>query len=212
MEKTLVAGERAQVRMLYESGTTEVQTNALFIEALNSEPKTRDKSSALQKRLARFYFPNTYELDHQFEAEMRTPWKLGALLALLLDHYVRKDEVATKLKLTNRAVELQVDQQLLNSPLLQFIDWLCSKEPKWISTLEGRTPAEPLIASFMAWRVDEGFTEYNTTEVQRMFRTAFVTEMDRTAPGRRELILLNPQADVQALLNTLKEETDAAGL
>ena len=213
MEKTLVAGERAQVRMLYESGTTEVQTNALFIEALNSEPKTRDKSSALQKRLARFYFPNTFELDHQFEAEMRTPWKLGALLALLLDHYVRKDEVATKLKLTDRAVELQVDQQLLNSPMLQFVDWLCRSDPSWIKKFrEGNQPVEPLVASFMAWRVDEGFSEYNSTEVLRMFRTAFITEVRREA-GRRVPVLIQPQADVLALLNIIQEEEeDEAGL
>ena len=53
-EKTLVAGEPAAIRRLYESTPTFVQTNALFVEALNHEPKSKDKSLALQKRLIRF--------------------------------------------------------------------------------------------------------------------------------------------------------------
>ena len=121
--------------------------------------------------------------------------------------------MATKLKLTDRAVELQVDQQLLNSPMLQFVDWLCRSDPSWIKKFrEGNQPVEPLVASFMAWRVDEGFSEYNSTEVLRMFRTAFITEIRREA-GRRVPVLVQPQADVLALLNLIQEEEeDEAGL
>ena len=68
-EKSLVAGDPAPIRKLYESATTMVQTNALFIEGLNREPKTKDKSSALQKRLVRYHFPQRLQRGHPVRAE-----------------------------------------------------------------------------------------------------------------------------------------------
>ena len=108
VEKTLIAGEPVWIKKLYETEQTEVQTNALFVEALNQEPKTRDKGPALQKRLARFFFQNHYELDAAFEKKMLSEPMLGAFLFLLIDHYVVEEERSEKLKLTERSIELQM--------------------------------------------------------------------------------------------------------
>ena len=212
MEKTVIAGEPASVRLLYENGNTRVQTNALFLEALNSEPKTRDKSSALQKRLSRFWFPNVYSLDTAFERHMRSERMLGAFLALLLDHYVCEHEIAEKLQQTAGAKVLQVEQQLLNSPLLQFVQHLVQTDPVWIKRFEaGNLQVENLVAAFMAWRLDEGFNEYNSTDIKKMFREHFRVERKSLRENgkvvKREQII-GPKAEAQALFDQLKEEED----
>ena len=212
MEKTLIAGEPASVRMLYENGNTRVQTNALFLEALNSEPKTRDKSSALQKRLSRFWFPNVYSLDTAFERHMRSERLLGAFLALLLDHFVAEHEIAAKLQQTAGAKSLQVEQQLLNSPLLQFVQHLVQGDSSYIRKLEaGGQQVDNLVSAFMAWRLDEGFNEYNSTDIKKMFREHFLVERRSLRENgkvvKREQII-GPKAEAQALLDQLKEEDE----
>lgn len=172
LEKTLIAGEPGFIRMLYESGTTRVQTNALFIEGLNREPKTRDKSSALQKRMVRFWFPNVYDRDIRFEAKMRSPEYLGALLSLMIDHYVTKDEVIEKLAPSSQALELQVNQMWANSPVLQYLEVLLLKTPAEADKLVG-AELDPYVNSFMAWRLDEGFSEYSSADAVNMFRECF---------------------------------------
>jgi phage/plasmid-associated DNA primase len=119
-EKSLIAGETFPIRRLYESSATPVQTNSLFIEGLQAEPKTKDKSTALQKRLVRFQFPNVYPLNHRFERHMLTEETLGAFLSLLVDRYVTEDEVAVRLTPTTKAIELQLEQMYSNSMGLQF--------------------------------------------------------------------------------------------
>lgn len=210
MEKTLVAGERAQVRMLYESGTTDVQTNALFVEALNQEPKTRDKSSALQKRLSRFQFPNVFDLDLEFEAMMLQDKMVGALFTLLSDHYVRRSEVADKLKPTTSSLEMQVEMQVLNNPMLQFASHLCVQDPAWLKRLtEGGVSVAALAASFMAWRLDEGHNAYNTADVHQMLTNMFHTKRV-TSAGRRDLIITAPRGEMAVYLNQLNKETTHA--
>ena len=207
MEKTLIAGEPGYVRLLYENGNTRVQTNALFLEALNSEPKTRDKSGALQKRLSRFWFPNTYPIDMAFEKRMRSDELLGAFLSLLLDHFVTKYELADKLKQTSGSSALQVEQNLLNSPLHQFVSYLVSSDASWNDRLRQPVMVDPLVDSFMAWRVDEGFTEFSTADVKRLFKEGFSTdwktvrEAGKVAKKQR---LLEPKPEILALLNQLK--------
>lgn len=212
MEKTLIAGEPGFVRMLYENGTTRVQTKALFLEALNREPKTRDKSSALQKRLSRFFFPNVYSLDHKFEKTMRSEQYLGAFLALLIDHFVEESDLADKLKQTDVAVELQVEQQLLNSPLLQFMEFVVGSDPSWIEKFEkGGLQIEPLINSFMAWRIQEGYNEYSSADVKRMFRELFTTRRASVRVAGKVVkrdVLGSPKPETQALLDQLKGEED----
>ena len=207
MEKTLIAGEPGYVRLLYENGNTRVQTNALFLEALNSEPKTRDKSGALQKRLSRFWFPNTYPIDMAFEKRMRSDELLGAFLSLLLDHFVTKYELADKLKQTSGSSALQVEQNLLNSPLHQFVSYLVSSDASWNDRLRQPVMVDPLVDSFMAWRVDEGFTEFSTADVKRLFKEGFSTDWKTVREAGKVVKkqrLLEPKPEILALLNQLK--------
>ena len=207
MEKTLIAGEPGYVRLLYENGNTRVQTNALFLEALNSEPKTRDKSGALQKRLSRFWFQNTYPIDMAFEKRMRSDELLGAFLSLLLDHFVTKYELADKLKQTSGSSALQVEQNLLNSPLHQFVSYLVSSDASWNDRLRQPVMVDPLVDSFMAWRVDEGFTEFSTADVKRLFKEGFSTDWKTVREAGKVVKkqrLLEPKPEILALLNQLK--------
>lgn len=207
MEKTLIAGEPGYVRLLYENGNTRVQTNALFLEALNSEPKTRDKSGALQKRLSRFWFPNTYPIDMAFEKRMRSDELLGAFLSLLLDHFVTKYELADKLKQTSGSSALQVEQNLLNSPLHQFVSYLVSSDASWNDRLRQPVMVDPLVDSFMAWRVDEGFTEFSTADVKRLFKEGFSTDWKTVREAGKVVKkqrLLEPKPEILALLNQLE--------
>ena len=207
MEKTLIAGEPGYVRLLYENGNTRVQTNALFLEALNSEPKTRDKSGALQKRLSRFWFPNTYPIDMAFEKRMRSDELLGAFLSLLLDHFVTKYELADKLKQTSGSSALQVEQNLLNSPLHQFVSYLVSSDASWNDRLRQPVMVDPLVDSFMAWRVNEGFTEFSTADVKRLFKEGFSTDWKTVREAGKVVKkqrLLEPKPEILALLNQLK--------
>lgn len=172
LEKTLIAGEPGHIRMLYESGTTQVQTNGLFVEGLNKEPKSRDKSSALQKRLVRFWFPNVYELDLKFHRKMISEPYLGAFLSLLIDHYVKSDELAEKLAPTAAAVALQVDQMWANSPMYQFISHLLHTDPAMQNKLVGYD-ADNLVGAFMAWRIQEGYDAYSSADVLNMLKDTF---------------------------------------
>jgi hypothetical protein len=212
MEKTLIAGEPGYVRLLYENGNTKVQTNALFLEALNKEPKTRDKSGALQKRLARFFFPNTYDLDMIFEKHMRSEKMLGAFLSLLLDHFVQQGDVVSKLKQTSGAAALQVEQTLINSPIHQFVSHLVDEDPVWSDRLiGGDCDLDPLVGSFMAWRIQEGFAEYSTADAKRMFRENFdvvgksVRENGKVVKKQK---IKAPKAEIIALLNEMKVVED----
>lgn len=152
MEKSLIAGEPVSIRKLYESTPTIVQTNGLFIEGLNQEPKSKDKSTALQKRLVRFQFPNVYALDHSFERSMLTEKALGALLSLLLDHFVTEDAVAVALAPTAKALELQVEHQLDNSLGAQFLQHLARTAATGADELLDETIPD-VTAKFKSWRV-----------------------------------------------------------
>lgn len=173
LEKTLIAGEPGYIRRLYESTKTKVQTSALFVESLNNEPKTRDKSSALQRRLVRFQFPNLYAKDVEFEKEMRSDEMVGALLALLIDHYVKPDEIF-KLKPTAAATELQVDQMLFNSLSLQYIQHASAANPKVFAGLVGQDVAT-VVASFLPWlQSQDKNSGYTELDAQRLLGDCFV--------------------------------------
>lgn len=213
LEKTLIAGEPGFIRMLYESSTTRVQTNALFVEALNKEPKTRDKSSALQKRLVRFWFPKVFARDMKFERKMRSPKMLGAFLALLIEHYVQEHEVVEKLAPSAGAMSLQVNQMWTNSPALQYIDHLVSKDAKRADTFIG-AEIDPLVDSFMAWRIDEGFSEYSSADTLQMFRDCFEIDWKTKRDGAktkrvRKIIGIKPETIV--MLEQIREGGEDAG-
>lgn len=176
-EKSLIAGEVTPIRRLYSSLTTPVQTNGLFIEGLNREPKTGDKSLALQKRLVRFQFTRTYELDYRFETRMLSPEILGAFLALLLEHYVKQSEVHTKLKPTQTATNLQLEQMHTNSMPFQFISWFDENDALAVEGLIGEQIPD-VAAKFKQWRLTEmgDINVWNDKDVEQMLTPLFTTE------------------------------------
>jgi phage/plasmid-associated DNA primase len=176
VEKTLVAGEPIAIRRLYQSEHTLVHTNALFIEGLNFEPKSRDKSKALQSRLVRFQFPNSYQLDPEFAEEMASERYVGALLGLLLQHYVTKDQAALMLAPTSASMDMQLEHIYSNSPALPFLEYLQDNDPLGVDALIGLSVLE-LAARFNSWRVLENDTRHwSVSEVQDACKHVLATE------------------------------------
>ena len=209
MEKTLIVGEEASVRRLYESGLTTVQTNALFMEGLNSEPKTRDKSPALQKRITRFWFPNVYEYNIPFAKKMRSPEMLGAFLSLIIEHYVTESEISEKLAPTKQSTELQMDQMLNNSIMLQYLAHLMASDQKALSRVVGSDAAK-LVASFVPWAQSQDGTTYSDVDAMRLVKEAFVVKRST----RRDVLPRNYQkitalkAETQTFIEILEGEED----
>lgn len=199
-EKTLIAGEPVSIRLLYESGSTIVQTNALFIEALNTEPKARDKSSALQKRLVRFKFPNVYAKDLAFEKKMTAEPMLGALLSLLIDHYVKPDQIADKLSLTKGSMDLQMEQVWLGSPVLQFLEHLSNNGG--IQKLPGTT-VENFMASFKPWAEQQGMHERSDGDLLSMLKISFEL-------GWKSVREAGGKPTSKRVIKSLKKETEMA--
>lgn len=176
-EKSLIAGETTPIRRLYSSLVTPVITNALFVEGLNREPKTGDKSLALQKRLVRFLFTRTYELNFTFEHHMLSQPMLGAFLSLLLDHYVLQAEVHKKLRPTQMAQQLQLEQMHTNSMPFQFIDWFDENDALGVEGLVGELVSD-VAAKFKTWRLTEmgDINVWNDKDVEAMLMPLFTTE------------------------------------
>ena len=212
-EKSLVAGEPIPIRKLYESSATIVQTNALFLEGLNREPKTHDKSSALQKRIVRFQFPNVYTLDHRFEKSMINEQMLGAFLSLLIDRYVTEDEVAEKLAPTTKAIELQLEQMFANSHALQFLKHLEETDAMGAAGLLG-SPAGELVQLFQSWRLKENdLSSWAEPDVLALFQPLINTERkSQRVQGdvKKVRVITSFKTEAQAFLDSLKGEDDAA--
>jgi len=210
-EKTLIAGEPFPIRRLYESTATTVQTNALFVEALNHEPKSKDKSLALQKRLMRFHFPRVYALDHSFERKMLAEDSLGAFLSLLIDHFVGEDELATKLAPTGTALQLQLEHMFTNSLGLQFLKHLEETDALGIGGLLDEDVTR-LVQQFQSWRIKENdLGNWAEPDVLALFQPILVTERaSRRVNGQprkvRVVKALKPEA--AAFIETMKGEED----
>lgn len=212
-EKSLVAGEPVPIRKLYESTATIVQTNALFLEGLNREPKTHDKSSALQKRIVRFQFPNVYALDHRFEKSMLNERMLGAFLSLLIDRYVTEDEVATKLAPTTKAIELQLEQMFANSIGLQFLKHVEETDAMKAVGLLGE-PVSKLVQMFQSWRLKENdLGTWAEPDVVAVFQPLINTERKSQRVNgevRKVRVITSFKTEAQAYLDSLKGDEDAA--
>jgi phage/plasmid-associated DNA primase len=209
-EKSLTAGEPVPIRRLYESTATMVSTNALFIEGLNREPKTSDKSMALQKRLVRFQFPNVYALDHSFERYVRTPQMIGALLSLMVDRYVQEQDVATRLAPTAKAIELQLNQMYANSLGLQFIKAVEETDPLGAVGLLD-IAASDLIARFRSWRLKENdLGTWAEPDVLALFAPLLNTERKSFRTGktvRKVRTVVSFKDEAAAFVRTIKEGT-----
>jgi phage/plasmid-associated DNA primase len=200
-EKTLIAGEPLDIEMKYENTPTRVQTNALFIEALNQEPKVRDKSSALQKRLVRFQFPNVYPIDKAFERKMTGERALGAFLALLLEHYVQEHEIPTKLKLTQASMDMQLEQMWITNPILQFMEHLAGQSPKKLDDLQaGKIWLDDFLNAFKPWADTQGMQERSDGDLVNLMKSAFiVASKTRNQSGKRS---------TQRFIKALRPETE----
>jgi hypothetical protein len=176
-EKSLIAGEPTSIRRLFASLPTSVVTNALFIEGLNREPKTGDKSLALQKRLVRFQFTRTYDQDYAFEQHMLSKPVLGAFLALLLEHYVTQKEVYAKLKPTHSSQMLQLEQMHRNHPGLAFIKWVDEEDALAVEGLLD-TDLQTVVEKFKSWRIREVGDPaiWNDKDVEQQLLPLFITE------------------------------------
>lgn len=211
-EKSLIAGERVSIKDLYKSAPVQVQTNALFIEGLNHEPKTKDKSSALQKRLVRFQFPNIYALNHRFRRNMLAEDSLGALLSLMIDRYVREDDVAEALAPTAKAIELQLEQMYSNSYGLQFIKWLEEHDAIGATVLLGE-PIGELVKRFQSWRLKENdLGTWAEPDVVAMFLPLVNTErrsMRDSGKVKKIRIVTSFRTETTQFIDTLKGDEDA---
>lgn len=213
-EKTLVAGEPVGIKKLYESNLTKVQTNALFVESLNHEPKTRDKSPALQKRLVRFMFSNVYALDRKFERVMLSDKMVGAFLGLLIDHYVLEDELAEKLAPTGKALELQLESMYANSMGLQFLKWVEEDATFGTADIIGWTMSD-VVKHFRDWRLKENdIGQYAEPDVMAMFAPLLNTERKsvRDAHGqpRKVRVVTSFKVEATAFIKTLEGDHDDA--
>lgn len=202
MEKTLIAGEEGIVRMLYESSSTIVQTNALFVEALNVEPKARDKTSALQKRLVRFRFPNVYPVDKEFFKLMTSEKMLGALLSLLIDHYVMESEIAHRLAPTQASMDLQLEQVWLTSPVLQFMEHLHRTDGPALKRLrKGDFTVEQFLVSFKPWAQNQGLSERTDGDIVAMLKSSMdlgwkTKRIDGVPKNQRVIKALRPETEL----------------
>lgn len=210
-EKSLVAGEAIPIRKLYESTPTMVQTNALFIEGLNREPKSHDKSTALQKRMVRFQFPNIYALDHKFEKKMLSEEMLGAFLAVLIDHYVQEDDVADQLAPTTKTVELQLEHMYVNSVALQFLRYIEESDITGAAGLLGE-PIADLVKLFQSWRLKENdLGTWAEPDVVTLFNPLLNTErksMRVNGAPRKVRVVLSFKPEAAAFLESLKGDEE----
>lgn len=214
-EKSLIAGEMVPIRRLYESVPTMVQTNALFIEGLNREPKSNDKSSALQKRLVRYQLPNVYALDYGFERGMLSEQALGAFLSLLLDHFVTVDEIGILLAPTQKAVELQLEHMYINSLALQFLKHVVENDPLGIMAVLGEQLSD-IAQKFQSWRLKENdLGSWAEPDVLALFAPLVNTERRsiRVAGSPRKVrVVTSLKIEAQQFLDALEGDDDEEAL
>lgn len=209
-EKSLVAGEEVGVRRLYSSALTPVQTNALFIEGLNREPKSNDKSSALQERLVRFWFKNTYVDDLVFKEEMLSDRVLGALLALLIDNYVKKEDKAVMLAPTRESQSLRIEHMATNSLAMQYIEHVV--ETGDVEDLVGM-PLSELADEFKRWRLKDGdLGVWTRDSVRTLFKTVLDFKRKSVRVGSKVtkvIVIEGFKKDALELIGSLTEKEDS---
>lgn len=212
-EKTLTAGEPLAVRRLYESRSTIVQSNALFVEALNAEPKSKDKSDALQKRLSRFRFDKVFPLNKKFERKMLSEWGLGGFLQLLVEHYIHEDDLAEKLAPTQTSMLLQLEHQAHNSIALQYLKHVELNDTVGAAGLIG-TSIPDLVQAFRQWRLKENdLSTWAEPDVLALFNEVVDSDRKtvRTPAGPRKLRVVTAiRKEAQDFLDDMKEIEDAA--
>ena len=209
-EKSLITGETVAVRKLYANAATDVQTNALFIEGLNQEPRSRDKSGALQARLVRFWFPNRYADDQSFWTHMHSERMLGALLSLLIDHYVLRSEIAVMLAPSQASREAQIEHSIDNSLAFQFLLYLDETEMLPVEEYLLGMMLQDLLPQFQAWRKACGDTNpWDAASLPNLFKPALNTERKSTrinGKPRKARVILSLTDDAMAVVESMRAE------
>ena len=209
VEKTLVAGEPFTVEIKFENDPVRVQTNALFLEALNKEPKTRDKSPALQVRLARFHFPNKYVDDETFLDKMLSEEMIATFLQLLIEHWVNKDEKGVKLALTVESLDMQMDQVWDTSSILRFLENISTRDSKFLGNLKKYTmPVDTFIMVYREWLELNGYRnmedDYVLQQLSDSFNMARKTiRVEGRPTSRRCIVGIHP--DTLNAINILEQ-------
>lgn len=213
-EKSLIAGEPVSIRKLYSSQTTMVKTNALFIEGLNKEPKSSDKSTALQARIIRFWFPNVYKDNLMFMDHMLSDRMVGALLALMIDNFVRKEHKAVMLAPTSTSVSLQLEHMHANSLAIQFLTHIEDKDPLGADGLIGLNFSE-VATRFQSWRINEGdLNPWSEPDIFELFRPVVLVDRKSKRVNnkpRKVKVLTGFKPDAIAFLESLKGDDVAHG-
>ena len=95
---------------------------------------------------------------------------------------------------------------------MQYLEHLISHDPSQIEKLEqGGQQLEPLVGSFMSWRIQAGYSEYSTADVTAMFKEGFETRRKSFRESGKILkkwVLEKPKPSIQALLDQLKVVDD----
>jgi phage/plasmid-associated DNA primase len=212
-EKSMTAGDTVYVRKLYDSDGTPVQTNALFIEGLNREPKTNDKSTALQKRLMRYFLPNVYSEDLAFKRRMETdPAILGAFLSLLIDHYVTPETMVEKLAATRTALVLKLEHARVNNQAVQFLEDVDANDPLRAEGLIGETMPD-VVDKFNSWRLkNNDISSWSQAEVEALLRPLFTSARKsvRVKSGKIAKVRVTTgfQKEVTEFLEYIREEEE----
>lgn len=174
-EKTLIAGEPLDIELKYENAPFRVHTKALFAEGLQHEPLVSDRSPALQKRLVRFYFPNEYEENLDFEERMQSPEMRAALLHLLLTHWVNKSEKNEKLQKTAKSLDMQTQAVWALSPVLRFLEWMVSRDTVFLQDIvTQKMPVDRFMASYRGWLENNGYKHLEDSYVLSQLEEYFV--------------------------------------
>jgi len=212
-EKALTAGEPIWIEKKFENDPIEIQTNALFIEALNREPNNREDSYAMDRRLVRFAFNKRYAANESFRRRMLSDEVLGALLMLLIEHYVLPSEAAEKLVQTQESLSLQAEHKLHSSRVLQF---LVEDQSAVLQDLVDKKTRRVLESSMVtAYHVWLGNKKYNFSRTEAMLDLRTVFERKKTTRGVDKTIDYNYTAikdtmarDIAMLLQHANEEND----
>ena len=211
-EKTLVAGERLDLEMKYSNVPVSVLSNALFLEGLNDEPKTSDKSPALQRRLVRFYFPNTYKKNISLEDELLSPKGLSALMKLILQNWVHRSQAGEMLANTEKSEQLQLEHQWSTSPFMQFMEHMAGSDPEELRVLVGPGAlVDRLVHAFRSWSDSVGLKPTEESYTRKTLDEYFVTtrktvRLQGKPSTRRVITELRPTTE--ALLAILLKEED----
>ena len=214
-EKSVITGEQIMIRRLYANEPSPIQTNALFMEGLNQEPKSRDKSSALQARLVRFWFQNKYEDNDEFFNHMRSERMLGALLSLLIDNYVLPENKKIMLAPTTVSRQLRMEHMEENSLALQFVLHLEETDPLGAEAVLIGMQLDELVQRFSSWRLlVNDITSYDKAGLISLFRPVLITERrSARAAGHSSPVkvrfITGLKADALELLASTKEDDNA---